>query len=203
MNEERIRVLLVEDDPGDTCLLQQLLSEAKRVKFDCVHAESLDAAVRKLGSEAFDLVLLDLGLPDTTGLTGLSKIREFTEKVPIVILTGLEDEDTAVSALKLGAQDYLPKRGLDGSLLVRSIRYALERHALLVQLQDALANIRVLKGLLPICSKCKKIRNDKGYWQQVEVYIRERSDAEFTHGLCPECLENYYPEEKAAEDDSC
>ena len=62
------------------------------------------------------------------------------------------------------------------------------------QLQEALANVRTLRGLLPICAACKKIRDDKGYWNQLELYIQQNSDAEFTHGICPECIHKLYPE---------
>ena len=69
-----------------------------------------------------------------------------------------------------------------------------ERDALVLQLQDALANIKTLRGLLPICSSCKKIRDDHGYWNQLETYIGAHTDAEFTHGLCPECIQKLYPD---------
>jgi hypothetical protein len=68
-----------------------------------------------------------------------------------------------------------------------------ERERLILELKDALSKIRTLSGLLPICSACKKIRNDKGYWEQLEIYIRDRSDADFSHGICPECLKQLYP----------
>ncbi len=67
-----------------------------------------------------------------------------------------------------------------------------EQKKLIAELQDALANIKTLKGMLPICASCKKIRDDKGYWNQIEVYVREHSDAEFSHGLCPDCAQTYY-----------
>ena len=69
-----------------------------------------------------------------------------------------------------------------------------EREKLIHELQEALANIKTLRGLLPICSYCKKIRDDKGYWNQIESYIRDHSGAEFTHGMCPECLKKHYPD---------
>jgi len=76
----------------------------------------------------------------------------------------------------------------------RNKRNELERESLIVQLQQALDNIRRLSGLLPICSSCKKIRDDKGYWQEVELYVRDHSEADFTHGICPECARKLYPE---------
>jgi preprotein translocase subunit YajC len=69
-----------------------------------------------------------------------------------------------------------------------------ERKRLILELQETLDKVRMLSGLLPICASCKRIRNDKGYWEQIEIYIRDHSEAEFTHGICPECREKLYPE---------
>jgi hypothetical protein len=69
-----------------------------------------------------------------------------------------------------------------------------EREKLILELQDALAKVKTLSGLLPNCSACKRIRNDKGYWNQIEIYIQSHSDAEFTHSFCPECMKRLYPE---------
>lgn len=87
---------------------------------------------------------------------------------------------------------------LGGILLIRPLFHAMtaaekEQRELATKLQDALSNIKVLNGLLPICSHCKRIRDDKGYWGQIEVYIRDHSDAEFSHSICPECAEKHYP----------
>jgi len=68
------------------------------------------------------------------------------------------------------------------------------RERLVVQLRETLSKVKTLSGLLPICAHCKKIRNDKGYWIQIESYIRSHSEAEFSHGLCPACLQQYYPD---------
>ena len=73
-----------------------------------------------------------------------------------------------------------------------------EREALIVELQDAVSNIKTLKGLLPLCASCKKIRNDKGYWEQMETYVRDHSEADFSHSICPECAEKLYPGYKTA-----
>ena len=70
-----------------------------------------------------------------------------------------------------------------------------EREKLIRELQEALAKVKTLTGLLPICASCKKIRDDKGYWNQIEVYIRDHSEAEFSHGICPDCMKKLYPDE--------
>jgi len=71
-------------------------------------------------------------------------------------------------------------------------RAAEERERMIVELTEALANVKTLRGLIPICASCKKIRDDKGYWSQVEVYVRDRSEAEFSHGICPDCMKKLY-----------
>ena len=75
-----------------------------------------------------------------------------------------------------------------------SSRYAIERGRLIRELKDTIEKVNTLSGLLPICASCKKIRDDNGYWQQVEMYIREHSEAEFTHSLCPDCVKKLFPE---------
>ena len=122
-------------------------------------------------------------------------------EVPIVVLTGFDVESFAIQALREGAQDYLVKGQIDGQLLVRAIRYAIERkrveverERLVVELKEALDKINTLRGLLPICASCKKIRDDKGYWNQIETYFGEHSQAEFSHGICPDCAKVLYPE---------
>ena len=78
--------------------------------------------------------------------------------------------------------------------ITKRIQAEKEREKLILKLQEALDNIKTLNGLLPICSNCKKIRDDKGYWNQIESYIRDHSEAEFSHGICPECAKKYYPD---------
>jgi hypothetical protein len=80
-----------------------------------------------------------------------------------------------------------------GTMLGRAIRYAIERRKLLVQLERSASEIKKLRGILPICASCKKIRDDKGYWTQVETYIRDNTGTEFSHGICPDCAEKLYP----------
>ena len=89
---------------------------------------------------------------------------------------------------------------IGASSIVRDIthrkREERERTELIQELTDALKQVKTLNGLLPICASCKRIRDDRGYWQQVETYIRQRSEADFTHGICPDCAERLYPEFK-------
>jgi two-component system cell cycle sensor histidine kinase/response regulator CckA len=127
MNLEGIRALLVEDNPGDARLFFELVRETGAGYLKLEHVDRLDKALARLSDEHFDVVLLDLSLPDEQGLTTLLRTHAHAPKVPIVILTGLDDEAVAVRAVRAGAQDYLVKGRVDGDLLVRSMRYATER----------------------------------------------------------------------------
>ena len=128
MSSAPISVLLVEDNPGDARLLRELLQETGSSQFELVHAERFSEAMTRLSERRFDVVLLDLSLPDAHGLDTISRLGSHAEGTPIVILTGLNDEEIAIRALQQGAQDYLVKGQADGQLLARALRYAIERH---------------------------------------------------------------------------
>ena len=129
MSSEPIKVLLVEDNLGDARLLYEGLAEALPEQFQMTHARRLSEALEYLWQETCDVVLLDLGLPDSHGLDTLVVTRAQAPGVPIVVLTGFQDEALAVEALKGGAQDYLVKGQVDSNLLGRSMRYAIVRKA--------------------------------------------------------------------------
>jgi len=129
MSSEPIKVLLVEDNLGDARLLYEGLAEALPEQFQMTHARRLSEALEYLWQETCDVVLLDLGLPDSHGLDTLVVMRAQAPGVPIVVLTGFQDEALAVEALKRGAQDYLVKGQVDSKLLGRSMRYAIVRKA--------------------------------------------------------------------------
>jgi phosphoserine phosphatase RsbU/P len=127
MEEERVRILLVEDDPDDVYIMQNLLGDRWHGPYELVNVELLSAAIERCQEERFDVVLLDLGLPDSNGLETFFSIYAHAGDVPIVVLSGLSDERAAVKAVQAGAQDYLVKGQLTDRLLVRSLRYAIER----------------------------------------------------------------------------
>ena len=127
MGNKSIKTLLIEDNIGDSRLIREMLSEAKDVPFDLKYADRLEAGLEQLGWGGIDVVLLDLGLPDSQGLETLGKTYALAPEVPIVVLTGLDDEILGVQAVNRGAQDYLTKGQVDKNLLVRTIRYAIER----------------------------------------------------------------------------
>ncbi len=195
------RILLVEDNPGDAALLMEQLKLAATSPFDLVHVAFLSEALKRLESKSYDIVLLDLDLPDSNGLETVSRALGSGSEAAIVLLTGLEDTALGVEAVKKGAQDYLVKGQVAGSLLFKAIRYSIERkrlenerQRLVHELKEALSKVKLLSGLIPICANCKKIRDDAGYWNQIEVYLQSHSEAEFTHGICPACVQKLYPE---------
>ena len=194
----RITILLVEDDDGDAFLIREMLNSVTGAS-SVRRAERYASAVDQINAGGIDIVLLDLGLPDSQGVGTVQHLCQRFPDLPIVALTGLSDEHVALHAVQEGAQDYLVKGQISGDILYRAIRYAVERkkneqekNRLIRELQDALAEIKTLRGIVPICSHCKRIRDDQGAWKQMEVYISEHTDAEFSHGLCNDCLKTYY-----------
>ncbi|MGD2063475.1 MAG: ATP-binding protein [Nitrospirota bacterium] len=137
MGDGSANVLLVEDNPGDVVLLRALLEEADDHAFTIIHESSLARGLCRLAEGDIDVVLQDLSLPDGTGLEIVRKLRRHGAKVPIVVLTGLDDQDIALQAVQEGAQDYLVKGSVDGHGLARCIRYAIERERLRADLEEA------------------------------------------------------------------
>jgi len=122
-----VRILLIEDNPDDAWLLQALLAGARGASFHLECADRLAAGLARLAAGEHDVVLLDLSLPDSQGFEAFVAVQRQAPDVPIVILSGLEDEALALKTVQAGAQDYLVKEQTDGRLLVRAIRYAIER----------------------------------------------------------------------------
>ena len=203
MNDKQLRVLLVEDDEDDYLLTQDLFSEIKGSRFELDWVRTPAEALQAIEGTDHDVFLLDHNLGERTGLELMQEMLDKGCKTPIIILTGQGDYGVDVEVMKAGAADFLVKGQVGAPLLERSIRYALQRAQALEtlrQLNDQLANrvaeleaaqaqIRQLRGLLPICAYCKSIRNDQNYWQNLEIYISEHADVQFSHGICPNCLE--------------
>jgi len=208
-----IKVLLIDDEPAQAWLVQEHLrsvAESSGKAIQLVHTESLNEGITRLVEDGdIDVLLLDLSLPDSLGLDTLTKAHAKFPSLPIVVLTSMEDEELGIRLVQGGAQDYLVKGQADGLILYRTIRYAIERKQdeterehLISELQAALTQVKTLSGLLPICSGCKKIRDDQGYWNRIETFISKHSDAQFSHGICPDCTKKYFPDYKDQLDDS-
>ena len=141
------KVLLIEDNPGDARLLREALREVSPPPVELIHAERFDTGLEYLGRENFAAVLLDLSLPDTRGIDTVVRMQREVSAMPIVVLTGLDDDSVALEAVRAGAQDYLIKGEIDGKLLVRSLSYAIERKRLQGETQRHLERITALKDI--------------------------------------------------------
>ena len=128
MSDETVSILLVEDNPGDAELLRVMLDEAGDTRFVLTHVTRLADAMGRLDEARFDLILLDLGLPDSQELATFSRIHAHTPGTPTIVLSGLEDETVALWAVQEGAQDYLMKGHVEPDGLARTIRHAIARH---------------------------------------------------------------------------
>ena len=145
MERTTVRILLVEDNPADSRLVDVQLSEAaSSADFEVTYAERLDEALEHLNETEFDVILLDLSLPDSSGLETVSRMRTAASRAPLVVLSGQEDEEVALEALHMGAQDYLIKGQGDGNLIARSIRYAIERQRTEEDLRSSEERFRLL-----------------------------------------------------------
>ena len=136
MDDKRIKVLLIEDNPGDARLIQEMLSEDGHHVFELVHADQLSKGFECLERGSVDVILLDLGLPDSQGIDTLNALLSKAQQISIIVQTGLADEELAIKAVKAGAQDYLIKGQIDSRLLSRSIRYAIERKKMTEELRE-------------------------------------------------------------------
>jgi signal transduction histidine kinase len=142
MSNTPIKVLLIEDNPADVHLIRLLLTKNKMLsvelppEFEVLHVNRLEAGIAYLAQMSLDIILLDLSLPDSHGTETFEKVKEMSAHTPIIVLSGLDDENVAVKAMQLGAQDYLVKGTIESDVLERAIRYAIERQHLITELQQ-------------------------------------------------------------------
>lgn len=145
MSIREIEILLIEDNPGDSRLILEMMKESLNVNYNVAIADSISAAESVLDKEKYDLILLDLNLPDSNGISTLTHVLNKTVNiVPVIVLTGLDDENIGISSIELGAEDYLVKGVADSLQLLRSIRYALERKRIKIKFQESERKYREL-----------------------------------------------------------
>lgn len=192
----------------------------KAVDAEIFTAQSGNEALSQMLRNDFAVVFLDVQMPEMDGfeMAALMRENEQTMHIPIIFVTAISKEEKYVfEGYESGAVDYLFKP-LSANVLQskarvfcqlyyqrkdleteveRRKRMETKNEELIRELQKALDDIKTLRGIIPICSHCKKIRDSEGYWKEVEVYVQNHSEAEFTHSLCIECMKKLYPEEAA------
>jgi CheY-like chemotaxis protein len=191
-------ILVVEDDINVAAVLEARL-ESFGYKV-CDIARTGQKAIEGQNRHEPDLVLMDILLEgDMNGIEAAEQISAKSE-VPIIFITCLNDPAVLDKAIQTHPYGYLVKP-YDNAELRSCIEIALvkhkaarEREKLIVQLEEALLQVRKLSGLLPICASCKKIRDEEGGWQHIEDYISTHSEADFSHSICPQCARRLYPE---------
>ena len=199
-------ILVVDDTVEVRGMLGVLLESAgyEGVLF----AESAEEAFERLGMGGagaapidVDVILMDINMPGLDGVEACRRIKAVERfcDTPIIMVTAMAEAGFLEAAFAAGATDYVAKPINRVELLARmrsAVRLKREmdrRKAREQELEQALREVKNLRGLLPICGQCKKIRDDQGQWQAVESYIKAHSEADFSHGICPECLNKHYP----------
>jgi len=205
-------ILIVDDSPDQLTLLRSILGKAGHQDvLSADSAKSADAFLNLKGdapTQAIDLILMDVLMPDQDGVETCKQIKACVHlrDVPVIMVTVKNDLTNLQAAFAAGANDYINKPVQSVDLLARvssalrlkqemDCRKAREQELQRSneELQRALKEVKTLRGLIPICASCKKIRNDGGFWQQLEEYLGEHSEAEFSHGLCQPCIKKLYP----------
>lgn len=172
-------ILVVDDKPHNLQFLGRLLSDKG---YEVGMAQTGQEALHFVKIKDPDLILLDVMMPGMDGYEVCTRLKKdiSVKHIPVIFITAKTDPDDIVKGFDTGGVDYVTKPFNSAELLAR-IKTHLE--------------LNVLKGLVPICSECKKIRDDEGFWKRVESYFEQRSQIVFSHGMCPDCLNNLYGEE--------
>jgi YesN/AraC family two-component response regulator len=200
-----VLVLYVEDE----AVTRQALSPPleRRVR-ELLTAENGEAGLTLFRERRPDIVITDITMPVMNGLAMIREIRALAAATPVVVTTAYGDTSNLIESIELGVDRYILKP-VDHEKLFTALRQCAalvtmerdakrhheEREQLVRELREALARVKQLSGLLPICSHCKRIRKADGGWQQIEVYIRDHAEVDFSHGICPNCIEKYYPKQ--------
>ncbi len=204
MKRDKIRVLIAEDDYLVAEMIKGILEELEYAVIG--HAGNGEEVLAMAPELNPDIILMDIEMPVMDGLEATRQLME-TNPLPVVVLSAYESRELVDKASAAGVGAYLVKPS-NAQELERAITVAIARFNDIVmlrrknrELQEALKSVKILSGFLPICAACKKIRDGDGEWRQIEHYIRDHSEAEFSHGMCPECIIDYYPGTKNSQEE--
>lgn len=194
-----MKVLIAEDDLTSRNVLSAILKkEGCEVQATVNGVQALEAMRQP---DAPKLAILDWMMPEMDGVEVCRQLSANKAEQPpyLIILTTRDKKEDIVAGLAAGANDYLTKPFSVAELRARigvgrrMLEVQAQLASTITELREALNHIKTLRGIVPICAKCKKIRDDKGYWERVEVYVARHSEAQFSHGLCPDCMQALYP----------
>ena len=192
-------ILVIDDNPSNLSVINQYLEDNG---FEVMIARDGDDGVVKAARGLPDLILLDVMMPGMDGFETCRQLKgeSLTRDIPVLFMTALDSVEDKLKGFDAGGVDYIVKpfnereaiARINTHLKIRKLQQDLEEKNR--RLEKAMNEIKKLEGIIPICSICKKIRDDKGYWSQLEAYFEEHSEAKFSHSLCQECAKKYYPD---------
>ena len=179
MSEKTIRVLIIEDNYGDVLLIKEMLAEIREKKFELEWKDEMKSGLEYLKSNSVDIVLLDLSLPDSSGIETFSKFHIAYPEVPVILLTGLADEELATTMVQAGAQDYLVKGAIDSTLISRAILYAIERSAFLKFSTLELKRRKIMEETLTRVNRALQMLSECN-----QVVVRSHTEDELYNNVC-------------------
>ena len=170
-----IKILLFEDNPGDAGLIEEMVNDSINYSYGLKITETMEEGINLLKNDSYDIILLDLGLPDSDGINTFLNVQKESSETPIIILTGLNDEDIGINAVKKGAQDYLTKGMVDPDLLERSIKYSIERKKVQLELQKYRDNLeeQVEKRTIELDNDNKRLKIEIEDHKKTEVTLEK------------------------------
>lgn len=220
MENNRQSILIVEDEKLSRLALAGILNSEYKVFLAKNGKQAIDIVFEK---DELDLILLDVMMEEMDGfeVCKILKQKTQTKYIPVLFISALSNTKNKVKGFMAGGVDYITKPFQADEVLARVKTHLslttlqkelknknlilkneieqrkqieLEHEKLIDELQSALSEVKTLRGFIPICANCKNIRNDGGYWEQIEVYIKERSSLDFSHSICPDCVAKLYPD---------
>ena len=190
--DKKFSVLIVDDERYDIKVLTEFLHDDYKI----MAVKNGEQALKIVqGANPPDLILLDIMMPDIDGYEVCTRLKadKQTRDIPVIFVTAVSEVMDAARAFELGAVDYVTKPFNPLTIKAR-VKTHVQLYNTMQELKHTLLKVKTLSGLLPICAHCKKIRDDKGYWNQIESYIRDHSEAEFSHSICQDCAKKHYPD---------
>lgn len=213
MHKKIYSVLVVDDNHSNRELLKLILIKNG---YNVTLLDDGEKVIKQVAKINPDIILLDIIMPEVNGFEVCRQLKQMPKikRIPIIFITGLQDTENIARGFEYGGVDYITQPFKNAELLARlkthlELKNSRERLIKIVsiekktkkrlismikRLKKARKQIKTLSGFIPICAHCKNIRDDKGYWSRIETYISSRTEAQFSHGLCPDCMKELYPE---------